>query len=97
MIETAPGRGGAGRLRRRTDGAPPEYREVPAHEAVPAHARASAASRFRLLVWEVELEADRGLELHELSRFAGSAASTETVVLDNLREGVITSDVYDAG
>jgi transposase len=47
----------------------------------------------RLLVWKSS--ARTWAELHELA-FRRLGGVTETVVLDNLREGVITPDVYDA-
>jgi transposase len=47
----------------------------------------------RLLVWKSS--AKTWAELHELA-FRRLGGVTETVVLDNLKEGVITPDVYDA-
>ena len=71
----------------------PHDRQVPAHAALRADARLLAASAVRLLVVAVERA--------DLGRAARAGVSPprrhrpQVVVLDNLREGVLTPDVYD--
>ena len=86
------GRGGAGRLRRRADGARSRDRQVPPHPAVRADARlqpqvGAACSRMRssARIWA---------ELHEQA-FRRLGGAPRVVVLDNLKEGVLAPDCYD--
>ena len=70
----------------------PGDRQVPPHAALRADARlqpqVGAAARL-------EVEHARSGPSCTSGPSAGSAAPTATVVLDNLREGVLTPDVYD--
>ncbi len=92
MITTAPGRGGAGRLRRRADGPRPGDGQVPADAAVRPDARLLAASRCGC---------SRGSRARgpgpscTSGPSGGSAARRRSIVLDNLSEGVLTPDIYD--
>ncbi|HBZ70555.1 MAG TPA: hypothetical protein DEP35_12835 [Deltaproteobacteria bacterium] len=86
------GRGGPGRLRRgRPHGAPPREREVPPHGALRDDARLQPKGRG-LLTWRSSSEVWARPHEQAFRRLGGSV---HTVVLDNLREGVLTPDVYD--
>jgi hypothetical protein len=91
VIATAPRRGSSGRLRHWSDGARPENRPVPSYAVIRADTGYSRKS-VRLLVFHSS--ARIWAELHEQAfRLLGDA--TRVVVLDNLRDGVLTPDIYD--
>ena len=80
------------RLRHGPDGARSADRQVPAHAAVRADARLQPQSRSAC--WSSAPARASGPSCTS-KPFAGWAASPRVVVLDNLREGVLTPDIYD--
>ena len=85
-------RGRPGRLRRGADGARPEHRQVPAHAALRPDARLLAQSRCGCWCGN---RARRSGPSCTSAPFVGWAAPSRVIVLDNLREGVLTPDIYD--
>ena len=92
VIVTAPGRGRAGRLRRRADGAASAHGQVPPHAALRLHARLQPQERPA---------ADLRVEHPALGRaarrgaFVGSAAPCGSSCSTISSEGVLTPDIYD--
>jgi Mu transposase, C-terminal domain len=80
-----------GGLRRRADGPAPEDWQVPAHAPLRSDVGYSRKS-IRLLVWQSS--AQTWAELHERA-FRRLGGTVRVIVLDNLKEGVLTPDVYD--
>ena len=80
-----------GRLRHRSPGPRPTPWQVPAHAAIRADSGLHRKS-VRLLVFRSSSQV--WAELHEKA-FRRLTGATRVVVLDNLREGVLTADIYD--